>query len=209
LVIGGYFRKFMKIKPLYLYLSVVLIAIVYLLVSTQNNNVKKNISDPANKENHSDEIQQGMNPPGQQAPSKSNVSGDILRHMEFLKKAVEESPNDTARLKEYADFLYMAHQNEKALPVYERLVKLKPNDIDARFTLTSIFYENRQLDKAEKETDIILSYDKNNPQALYNKGAIVAGKGEKEKAQKIWNDILSRFPESEAARLARSALQKL
>ena len=103
----------------------------------------------------------------------------------------------------------MAHQNVKALPIYERLVKLKPNDTDARFALTSIYYENRQLDKAEKETDIILSYDKNNPQALYNKGAIVAGKGEKEKAQKIWNDVINRFPESKAAQLAKSALQKL
>jgi tetratricopeptide (TPR) repeat protein len=199
----------MKKKPVYFYLGLVLIAIVYLSVSTQNNNVKSDLTDQANKENHSDKIHQGMNPPGQQAPSKSNVSGDILRHMEFLKKAVEESPNDTAKLKEYADFLYMAHQNDKALLLYERLVKLKPGDIDARFTLTSIYYENRQLDKAEKETDIILSYDKNNPQALYNKGAIVAGKGEKVKAQKIWNDIISRFPESEAAQLARSALQKL
>lgn len=199
----------MKIKPLYFYLGVALIVIIYLFVITQNNNGKKNVTDPANKEIQSDEIHQGMNLPGQQAPSKSNVSGDILRHMEFLKKAVEESPNDTAKLKEYADFLYMAHQNVKALPIYERLVKLKPNDTDARFTLTSIYYENRQLDKAEKETDIILSYDKNNPQALYNKGAIVAGKGEKEKAQKIWNDVINRFPESKAAQLARSALQQL
>ena len=199
----------MKIKPVYFYLGLALIVVVYLLVSTQKNNVNGIVTDPANKEINSDDIHQGMNPPGQQVPSKSNVSGDILRHMEFLKKAFEESPNDTAKLKEYADFLYMAHQNEKALPLYERLVKLKPGDIDARFTLTSIYYENRQLNKAEKETDIILSYDKNNPQALYNKGAIVAGKGEKEKAQKIWNDIISRFPESEAAQLARSALQKL
>ena len=199
----------MKIKPLYFYLGVALIVIVYLLVITQNNNGKRNVTNPANKEIQSDEIHQGMNPPGQQAPSKSNVSGDILRHMEFLKKAVEESPNDTAKLKEYADFLYMAHQNGKALPIYERLVKLKPDDIDARFTLTSIYYEDRQLTKAEKETDIILSYDKNNPQALYNKGAIVAGKGEKQKAQKIWNDVINRFPESKAAQLARSALQKL
>lgn len=199
----------MKIKPLYFYLGVALIVIVYLLVITQNNNGKRNVTDPADKEIQSGKIHQGMNPPGQQAPSKSNVSGDILRHMEFLKKAVEESPNDTAKLKEYADFLYMAHQNGKALPIYERLVKLKPDDIDARFTLTSIYYEDRQLTKAEKETDIILSYDKNNPQALYNKGAIVAGKGEKQKAQKIWNDVINRFPESKAAQLARSALQKL
>jgi tetratricopeptide (TPR) repeat protein len=135
LVIGGYFRKIMKIKPVYFYLGLVLIAIVYLSVSTQNNKVKSDLTDQANKENNSDKIHQGMNPPGQQAPSKSNVSGDILRHMEFLKKAVEESPNDTAKLKEYADFLYMAHQNDKALPLYERLVKLNPGDIDDRFTM--------------------------------------------------------------------------
>ena len=78
----------MKIKPVYFYLGLALIVVVYLLVSTQKNNVNGIVTDPANKEINSDDIHQGMNPPGQQAPSKSNVSGDILRHMEFLKKAV-------------------------------------------------------------------------------------------------------------------------
>ena len=53
----------MKIKPLYFYLGLVLIVIVYLFVITQNNNGKGNVTDPTNKEIQSDTIHQGMNPP--------------------------------------------------------------------------------------------------------------------------------------------------
>ena len=129
--------------------------------------------------------------------------------MEFLKKDVEKNPNDTVKLKAYADFLYMAHQTDKALPIYQKLARLSPKNSDVHFSLAYIYYNNRNLDKAEKETDIILSYDKNNPQALYNKGAIIAGKGNIAKAQKIWNDIVNKYPGTEAAKLAKSALQKL
>jgi tetratricopeptide (TPR) repeat protein len=198
----------MKLKPLYFYLGLIIIVIVYLIISTQFNDNKSIVADSQDKLPR-DEIHQGMNPPGQQAPGKNNVSGDILKHMAFLKKAVEENPNDTAKIREYADFLYMAHQTDKALPLYIKLVKLKPKDNDAHFSLTYIYYQAHDLDKAERETDIILSYDKNNPQALYNKGAIVAGKGDMTKAQKIWNEVIARFPGSEAAQLAKSALQKL
>ena len=200
----------MKIKPAYFYLGLVVIVIAYLIISTQNSSNNKNLaSNLQNKEMPQDDIHKGMNPPGKEAPSKSNVSGDILRHMEFLKKEVEKSPNDTAKIKEYADFLYMAHQTDKALPLYQKLAKLSPQNSDVHFSLAYIYYGQHDLDKAEKETDIILSYDKNNPQALYNKGAIIAVKGDKVKAQKIWNDVVNKYPGTEAAKLAKSALQKL
>ena len=200
----------MKIKPAYFYLGLVVIVIIYLIISTQNNNDNKNLtSNLQDKEMPQDDIHKDMNPPGKEAPSKSNVSGDILRHMEFLKKEVEKSPNDTAKIKEYADFLYMAHQTDKALPLYQKLAKLSPKNSDVHFSLAYIYYNNHDLDKAERETDIVLSYDKNNPQALYNKGAIVAGKGDKARAKKIWNDVVNSYPGTEAAKLAKSALQKL
>ena len=199
----------MKIKPFYFYAGLVVIVIIFLIISTQNNDNKNLVSNQQDQEMPQDDIHKGMNPPGQQAPSKSNVSGDIMRHMEFLKKQVEESPNDTAKIKEYADFLYMAHQTDRALPLYQKLARLSPKNSDVHFSLAYIYYNNHDLDKAEKETDIILSYDKNNPQALYNKGAIIAVKGDKERAQKIWNDIVNKYPGTEAAQLAKSALQKL
>ncbi len=201
----------MKLKPVYFYLGLVIIVIIFLVISTQNGG-KKDLTlntNTENKEMPQDKIHKGMNPPGQQAPSKSNVSGDILKHMEFLKKEVEKNPDDTAKIREYADFLYMAHQTDKALPLYQKLAKLSPENSDVHFSLAYIYYNKHELDKAEKEMDVILSYDKNNPQALYNKGAIIAGKGDKDRAQKIWNDIVNKYPGTEAAQLAKSALEKL
>ena len=199
----------MKIKPTYFYLGLVVIVIIYLFISTQSNDNKNLASNSQNKEMPQDDVHKGMNPPGQQTPSKSNVSGDILKHMELLKKDVEKNPNDTVKLKAYADFLYMAHQTDKALPLYQKLAKLSPKNSDVHFSLAYIYYSNHDLDKAERETDIVLSYDQNNPQALYNKGAIIAGKGDKAKAKNIWNDIVKKYPGTEAAHLAESALQKL
>jgi tetratricopeptide (TPR) repeat protein len=201
----------MNVKPVYFYIALFFVVVIFLYITvndTKNNHGKVDTTASRNNEMPQDEIHQNVDPLGE-APSKNNVSGDILRHMNFLKKQYQENPNDTAKIKEYADFLYLAHQTDKALPLYEKLIKLKPKDIDARFTLTYIYYQNKELDKAEKETDMILSYDNNNPQALYNKGAIVAGKGKRDEARKIWNEVIKKFPNSEAAGLSKSALEKL
>lgn len=201
--------KIMKFKPVYLYIGLIIIIITYLVISLSGTKDINSAEDIQNKDIPKDEIHQGMILPGQQTPGKSNVSAEVFQKLETLKNAFEKSLNDTAKIREYADFLMAAHQTENAIPLYQKLVKLNPQNSDAHFSLTYIYYTKKELDKAEKETDIILSYDKNNSQALYNKGAISAAKGDKEKAKRIMNDVLKKYPGTEAAQLAKNALLNL
>jgi tetratricopeptide (TPR) repeat protein len=55
--------------------------------------------------------------------------GEKDRAMELYKEAARQSPGDVAVQKAYADFLYVAlGRADEALPLYKRVLDLKPND---------------------------------------------------------------------------------
>ena len=110
----------MKFKPLYAYLSLIIILVVLLVVFTQKNN-EELPQDVANKEIPNDDIHNGLK--NGDTPNKSNVSADIMHKMEELKKGTEENPDDTLKLKEYADFL--TEMNRKAYHFYRLLLHFR------------------------------------------------------------------------------------
>lgn len=197
----------MKFKPLYAYLSLVAILVVLLIVFTQKNNSNIPSRDRADQEMPNDDIHKGLK--NGESPSRSNVSADILHKMEELKKEAEENPNDTLKIKEYADFLSEAHQPDDAIKYYQKILKVNPKRTDILFSLAFIYYNKHEYDKSEEFTNKILSFDKNNTLALYNLGAISATKGDKNKAKDIWNGIINKYPNSEAAKTAQESLSHL
>ena len=196
----------MKFKPLYAYLSLVLVLVVFLIIFSQKNN-NQSATDIASKEMPNDDIHKGLK--NGEAPDKSNVSADIIRKMEELKKAAEENPNDTLKMKEYADFLTEAHKPDEAIQYYQKILKVDPKRTDILFSLSFIYYNKQDYNKSEEITNKILSYDKNNPLALYNLGAISATKGDNAKARDIWNKLIEKYPNSEAAAAAKQSLGNL
>ncbi len=196
----------MKFKPLYAYLGLVVTLIVLLVVFTQKNN-SNSTADVSNQELPNDDIHKGLKNGG--SPNRSNVSADIIRKMEELKKSVEENPNDTLKLKEYADFLTEAHKPDEAVKYYQKILKVNPKRTDILFSLAFIYYNKQDYDKSGELTNQILSYDKNNVLALYNLGAIAATKGDNEKAREVWNELIEKYPNSEAAKAAQQSLNSL
>ena len=196
----------MKFKPLYAYLSLVVILVLLLVVFTQKNNNKPD-KDITSQELPNDDIHKGLK--NGETPNKSNVSADVMLKMEELKKGAEENPYDTLKLKEYADFLTEAHKPDEALKYYQKILKIDPKRTDILFALSFIYYNKQDYDKSEEYTNRILSYDKNNPLALYNLGAISATKGDKNKAKDIWKGIITKYPNSEAAKTAEKSLSGL
>lgn len=196
----------MRFKPLYAYLSLVVILVASLIIFTQKNN-EKPLTDITNKEIPNDEIHKGLK--NEEAPNKNNVSADVLRKMEELKKAAEDNPNDTLKLKEYADFLTEAHKPDEAIDYYEKILKVDSKRTDILFSLAFIFYNKKDYNKSEELTNRILSYDKDNTLALYNLGAISATKGDNEKAKNIWNEIIRKYPGTEAAKAAEQSVSNL
>ena len=193
---------------LYIVLGLGVIVTLFILSGTnRSNNVPdKNITD---EQIPNDDVHKGLQDPTKDNPSKSNVSSEVYHKMDVLKKDADANPNDTSKMREYADFMTAAHKPEEALPYYEKILRVNPKRNDILFNLAMIYYDQQKFDKAESYTKDIIENDKNNTQALYNLGAIAASKGDKERAREIWNKLVADYPDDEAARLAKSSLEKL
>ena len=200
----------MKFKMAYLYIILGLGVVVTLFILAGNNNEpdqpSQNISD---QQIPNDKVHKGLQNPMGGNPSKSNVSQEVYEKMDRLKKEVEAQPNDTLKMREYADFMAAAHRPDEAIIYYNKILEVNPHRNDILFGLSMIFYSRQDYQKAEDYTNRILKSDKNNTQALYNLGAIAASKGEKDRAKSIWNKLITEYPGDQAAELARSSLQKL
>ena len=201
----------MKIKPLYIYLfGVVLAVAVFFFVSYDSGtNTMPAQNNIANKQMPNDAIHKGLQNPNEQPPNKDNVDATVMKHLDMLKKAVDESPKDTVKLKEYADFLAAAHKPNDALEYYNRILKINPKRTDIIFSVAYINYTERKFDVAEKLLNSVLSYDKNNLRAYYNLGAIAYSSGNKEKAKKIWTKLANEYPKSAMGKMAKESVKQI
>ena len=200
----------MKFKLVYLYgILVVAVIAVIIIATNQRENKIAAMEDIANKEMPRDDVHKNIGKDNPMMHGQVKVNEEVKKKMEEMKAAVDANPNDTSKVREYADFLLAAHKPDEAVPYYEMVLKKDPKRNDIRFSLTFIYYNKGELDKAEEETNKILSYDKNNSMARYNLGAIEATRGNNEKARQIWNKLIQDDPKSETAELARNALTML
>lgn len=196
----------MKIKPLYIYLilfaSFVIGVIVFTNISSSNSNDNKTNTIP------DDEIHRGMGSDGEM-PSGTNVMEDARKKLEELKLSYEKNPDDTLKIKEYAEMLKFAHQTDKSIELYEKILKKDPNRIDVLLELTFLYFNNGNLDKAEEFTNNILKIDKDHQIGTYNLGAIAASRGDNAKAKSIWQGLAKKYPNSEIALIAQQSIMEL
>ncbi|MEY2488521.1 MAG: hypothetical protein QOC70_463 [Verrucomicrobiota bacterium] len=73
---------------------------------------------------------------------------DIKRVNEFFRKAVEHAGDDSAVLKDVADYFAASQQIQEAIPLYLRVLELQPDDANAREKLASGFVLTNQRAKA-------------------------------------------------------------
>ena len=217
----------MKIKLNYIYIFIIGIGIAYLTytVLVQRNNSKTTMSvensipqDEVHRsaqaqrdkgEMPNDDAHKGVSSQGKDVPSKANVSQEFKHMLETMKKSVEDNPNDTVKIKEYADFLAMAHKQNDAIIWYEKILEKDSKRTDVWFALSYIYHSEQNLVKSEECNQKILAYDKNNSLAKYNLGAISATKGDYIKAKQLWNDLLSTSKDSEIISMTKESLKQL
>jgi len=211
LVINGFFRrKKLKFKLVYLYGILVVAVIAVIIIATNQREDKiAAMEDVANKEMPQDDVHKNIGKDNSIMHGQVQVNEEVIKKMEEMKAAVDANPNDTSKVREYADFLLAAHKPDEAIPYYEMVLKKDPKRNDVRFSLTLIFYNKGEFDKAEAETNTILSYDKKNPMAKYNLGAIEATRGNSEKARQIWNELIQNNPDSNILKLTLNSLKRL
>ena len=200
----------MKLKTIHIY-SILLIGVIIVIIisSHQGKKITEVSNNASNKEMPLDDVHKNFRKDNPHSQSDMKINEETKKKMQELKTAVESNPNDTLKMREYADFLLAAHKIDDAITFYEKILKKDSKRKDILFSLTYAFYNQGKLEKAEEITNRILSLDKNDSEARYNLGAILATKGEKEKAIEIWNKLIKDDPNSESAELAKNALTQL
>jgi tetratricopeptide (TPR) repeat protein len=196
----------MKIKPLYIYLilfaSFVIGVIIFTNISSSSSN------DNSTNKIPDDQIHRGMGNDGEM-PSGTNVMEDARKKLEELKLSYEKNPDDTLKIKEYAEMLKFAHQTEKSIELYEKIIKKGPDRIDVLLELTFLYFNNGNLDKAEAFTNDILKIDKEHQIGTYNLGAIAASRGDNAKAKSIWQGLAKKYPNTDIALIAQQSIMEL
>lgn len=197
----------MKIKPLYLYGGIAVLAIIFLIVFTSGNESPPSGNISMNE--MPDDTHKGLKNPMQTPPGRENVSEEIKKQLESMKKAIEENPNDTLKIREYADFLSAAHRPEEAIIYYYNVLNINPRRPDILNSIAFIYFNKNDYEKAADLINKILLYEPDNTQAMYNLGAIAASSGNKAEAKKRWEELIKKYPNSEEAKLADNSLKKL
>ena len=73
---------------------------------------------------------------------------EIKRVNGYFEKAVANAGNDSASLKEVADYYAASQQIQEAIPLYLKVLELQPEDLNAREKLATGFVLTNQRDKA-------------------------------------------------------------
>lgn len=198
----------MKLKPIHVYLGAFIIALLLLIFFYPQD---KSVSEIDTKSNEmpNDDVHKGLNGVDGNTPNAGNVSEGFKKKLNDLAEAVKANPNDTVKVKEYAELLSAAHKPDEAIKLYESIFAKDPNRIDILMPLVYLEYTRQNLDKADEYTNKVLKIDPNHAQAHYNLGAIYAAKGYQDKAKEIWEMVIKRFPKSEAAHIAEQSLKQL
>lgn len=198
----------MKIKPLYIYLIGFALIIGAIVIFSPSGNGEPQTTS-MNSQMPDDDVHRGMKGKMGEGPSKSNLNQDVLNKMKMLEEAIAENPSDTATVKEYADMLAGGHEPDKALELYDKILDVDPHRNDVLFMKTFVYYNKKDLAKAEEITKYILSYDSDNLEAKYNLGAIAVAKGDKDSAKEIWEGLVKNYPGTKTAEVATSSLKRL
>lgn len=200
----------MKVKPIYIYLGVLLIfvaAVVFFSRTTQKSNNASAIGPQT--EMPSDDLHSKMKSQGNgDVPSKSNVMQEAVAKIEALKNNAEKNPNDTLKVREYADVL-VAHKPEEAIKLYERILNVDSKRIDILLQLTFVYFNQGNQQKAEEYNSKVLTIDNNNLIAKFNTGGLAQAKGDDKKAKSIWQDLAKKYPNTEVGHLAAQLIKQL
>ncbi len=201
----------MKVKPIFIYLGVFLVfiaAVIFFSNTVKESDNTKRVDPHAQMPE--DDIHSGMKSQSDSdLPSKSNVMDEVALRLKELRAAVDKSPKDTLKIREYADMLTMAHKLDEALEYYNKILSADPKRIDILLQLTFVHFNKGDLDKAMKYNNNVLGIDKNNLIGNYNLGAIYFAKGETKKALSIWKELSEKYPKTEVGHIAQQAVKHI
>lgn len=194
----------MKIRSIYIYVAIIIVALVTLVSISSSNSEGEILNSIPN-----DEVHNSLNSAKMEQPSSNNVNSAFLEKMELMQKELSINPTDTVKIKEYADLLLAAHKKEEAIKYYGQILDIDSSRIDILKTLSLLEFENGNFKAAKEIIAKLLLLEPNNPETVYNMGVIEVKIGDIDAAKKQWNDLIANHPNTKMSDIAKQSLEKL
>lgn len=155
----------------------------------------------------------GMNMSGMGGQAAGDPSqgamGGIMRELAALKERVAKDSTDAPAFMRLGDLYFQIGRFEQALGYYNGAARANSASAEA---WTQVMHSAFQLGKfqvALNACDQMLSINSDDTEAMYNKGAILASMGNREEARKVWETLVSQYPNDPESQRASESLQQL
>ncbi|MGB8062780.1 MAG: tetratricopeptide repeat protein [Candidatus Sulfotelmatobacter sp.] len=135
--------------------------------------------------------------------SSQTPTPEQLQHMADVQAApmierLKTNPNDINLLAGIGNIYYDAHLFPSAIDYYQRALKLEPANASVRTDMATAYWYTGNSDSAITELKKSLSYEPNQPNALFNLGIVEwQGKMDVKSAVEAWQKLLDTNPNYE------------
>ncbi len=151
--------------------------------------------------------------PAHQGTSDMQMAGDMPTMIQRLQERLAENPQDVDGWVLLGRSMAMLRRYQDAADAYGRAYQLVGDvpEIMAQYAETLALaqngsFEGRPMELLEKAMQV----DPDSPRVLWLQGVVVAQQGESSAAAEIWGRVLASLPpESEAAQMVRSSIERL
>ena len=107
-----------------------------------------------------------------------NIEDELAKNEEDLKN----DSNNIELLQNIAAIYHALRKNVKAIEIYDKIVNLRPRDHEMKAFLGYLYYENEELEEAEKDLNESLNLNPMEPFVLFLLGNIYSRRGDVVKA---------------------------
>ena len=107
-----------------------------------------------------------------------NIEDELAKNEEDLKN----DSNNIELLQNVAAIYHALRKNVKAIEIYDKIVNLRPRDHEMKAFLGYLYYENEELEEAEKHLNESLNLNPMEPFVLFLLGNIYSRRGDVVKA---------------------------
>lgn len=150
--------------------------------------IYRNLNTPAGKPAAASETAAGQMPADH--PSPENVE-----RLMALQQQIADDPQNTDYLTQIANLYYDLRKYDRAIEFYQQSLDIRPGEAGVETDMATSFHYLGQSDKALETLDKVLQYQPGFPQAMFNKGVILAhAKNDVQGAIKVWEDLLQTDP---------------
>ena len=148
-------------------------------------------------------------PVAETAPAPAVPPVDEARAAE-LRQAAEEAPEDVQPRVDLGNLYFYAQRFEEAVPWYEAVLALEPDQVDVSTDLALAYYYLEDTDRALAQFDRSLEIDPAHPKTFLSLGMVRAfGNRDLDGAMAAWEEVVRVAPGSSEALAATEALESL